>query len=303
MGRPPFQSLEKLILWQIFDLGWENLEGAEEHLHYAQTYIDAFILANQPQHICVNNLRGPYSVKALIYDDRLMGWRTDDQTHNPTPRAPGVPIVTHYMYGNTIVMPRVALGAVNRYIAIPGTLLQTLEGEEADAEIGMIIASHFSDRINYWLRTAAPQPGHKDEHWDTSVSNTVIEFYGHSMGNAGNSWLLRQDTTEFNAPSKSSYRPDQIAGAKHFANSAFEERAMLRSKEAQLNAFLAGLLRQTPGFPRDWTRRVNFNRWQDAPTCECCGWTVESLRDDFMANLPLEDVDDFGQMAAMINGD
>lgn len=90
-----------------------------------------------------------------------------------------------------------------------------------------------------------------NEQWKKLRSKTVLDMYGHSMGEHPQEYLLCQTTTEQNAGrvTEDTY-PGQTERQDEIIAKAFQARAHLRWKENELNTTLTAKLQADPTIPR-----------------------------------------------------
>lgn len=203
-------------------------------------------------------------------------------------------------------MPEPALGAINRWIVPPGSILQLKDGDhgrEEDGRVGVQFLTGIRD-IFRWYEGLRPYLAEGE--WEFLMPRTAVDIYGQSMGICAAAYSLCETTTRDNvvkeyrsseAPSSSS----REAPPDWYVDVAFDQRAAYRRAEAPWNTWLAQALYGDPNFPKDWTGKANFNRWQDTPPCLCCGWDLEVHRKMLIDRSPADRAEQLRGVAALVN--
>jgi hypothetical protein len=240
--------------------------------------------------VCINASRGPYCVRALNYDLKPKRSTPFEAVLPGQPAShrnidtPPVPVVTRhlYEYGRYHICPESAFGAINRWIALPASIMDSRRRPEHEwTQENELAESHLFDYLLNAIETwAGMERVTMSEEWKKTRSKTVLDFYGQSIGEDSDEYMLCQTTTEdnqgevhegtFDSPQQEEWYRETIAYA-------FEARAVLRSREAVMNKILTAKLLGDPTFP-GWSGTVRFNRWRDTPACSCCGWNLETGR-------------------------
>jgi hypothetical protein len=272
---PPFTGLETVVLGQRVDCGWGHLKEDDQKLLQAtQLRLAHFFASHRLRSICIHSTQGPYNLHGSLYS-------VDDPIANPL-------IITRHLYSSKVI-PTVVSGAINRWILYPSSVWAG--GADVVTTGRWEAISEVYTEIDRTCRLA------KTYDFEASTKHTFIEFYGMGMEQANASLGLPESATLCSLPKLPNLCPFADAECTELRMEAFEERDRLRREEKRHNRDLGMALycgygqggHLQTGSVEDWLHQVSFERWQDTPTCICCGWGLEDYREECLATLPADD--------------
>jgi hypothetical protein len=262
---PPFARLETMVLGQRYDRGWDYL--SEEQVENLGTirlrHVGAFIAAHGPR-VCVHNMHGPYAGLLFQYTD---------------PGTTITSVTRHiYEYDGEKATAQVICGARNRWICYPGSIARKSHINTGDQNYTTDFINDAFHAAQITKRFEIPT---RKPRWAQMTADTTVDIYGHAMGALPKSRLIADLATL--DPRPPPVEPEEQSGqgkttAQTSNISAFRMWDDLRSGEASMNKWIANQIHTFENYDEGWARKITFNRWQDSPACDCCGWSIKDCR-------------------------